>query len=122
MTIGTMTVSDCDVHNGAQAQGKGLPEGKFQMSACGVCDGTPRSLTVCCGDLPAVGAVPGSGVRVILCVTCAARDGICLEGPSRGSTRDVPLLLSLITIFERIWVELPLISEVNHFELADFPQ
>ena len=64
----------------------------------------------------------GIGVKVILCVTRAARDGSHLEGLSRDSGRDVPLLLSLIATFERIWAALPLISGANHFELADFPQ
>ena len=122
MAVGKRKGSNFDVHNGAQARGKGLPEGKFQMSACGVCDGASGPLTVCCGDLLAAGAVPGSGVRVVLCVTRVAWDGWCLEGPSWGFACDVPLLLSLIAIFERIWAALPLIYGANHFESADFPQ
>ena len=92
------------------------------MSACGVCGGASRPLTVGCGDLPAAGAVPGIGVKVIICVTRMARDGSHLEGLSRDSGRDVPLLLSLIATFGRIWASLPLIFGANHFELADFPR
>ena len=122
MAIGATKGSDCDEHAGVQAQGEGLPEGKFWMSACGVCGGASGPLTVFCGDLPAPGAVSGSGVKVILCVTRATRDRSRLEGPSRGSARDVPLLLSLIANFERIWAALHLISGANHFESADFPR
>ena len=96
--------------------------GKFWMSVCGVCGCAYEPLTVYCGDLPAVGAVSGIGVKVIICVTRLARDGSHLEGPSQDSGRDVPLLLSLIALFERIWAALPLISGANHFESADFPR
>ena len=121
MTIGTRNGSDCEVYDGAQARGEGLPEGKFWMSVYGVCGGALGPLTVYCGDLPDAGG-SGSGVKVSLCVTRTARDGSCLEGLSRGAARDVPLLLSLIGFFERIWAAFPLISGANHFESADFPR
>ena len=92
------------------------------MSACGVCGGVSRPLTVGCGDLPAARAVPGIGVKAIRCVTCEARDGSHLEGLSRDSGRDVPLLLSLIAVFGRIWAAISLISGANYFESADFPR
>ena len=66
--------------------------------------------------------MPGVGVKGILCVTRVARGGIHLEELSRDFGRDVPLLLSLIATFERIWAALPLISGANHFESADFPR
>ena len=102
MTLGTMKGSDYDGHDGEQARGEGLPDGKFRMSACGVCDGASGPLTVCCGDLLAAGAVPGSGAKVTLCVMHTARDGSLPEEPSRGSAHDVPLLLSSIAIFDQI--------------------
>ena len=82
LTISTRKGSSCDGYKGAQALGEGLPEGKFWMSACGVCDGVSGPLTVCCVDLLATGAVSGSGVKVTLCVTRAARDGSFPKGPS----------------------------------------
>ena len=122
LTISTRKGSSCDGYKGAQALGEGLPEGKFWMSACGVCGGVSGPLTVCCVDLLATGTVSGSDVKVTLCVTRATRDGTSLEGPPQGSVCDVPLLLLVIITVERIWAGLPLIYGANHFELADFQQ
>ena len=110
------------MHGRARARGKGLPEGKFRISACGVSDGALGPLTVCCGDMSVTRAVDESDVKVALCVTHAARNVSRTKGLSCGSARDVYLLLSLIAIFERIWAALPLISGANHFESVDFPQ
>ena len=91
------------------------------MSSCGVYGGASGALTVCCVDLSATGTVPGSGVKVILCVTSATQESR-RDGPSQGSACNVPLFLSLIVNYERIWAALPLISGANHFESADFPR
>ena len=115
MAIGARKRSNCDGHDSTQVRSKGLPEGKFWMSACGVYGGASR-------PLPAAGAVPGVGVKGILCVPRVARDGSHLEELSRDTGRDVSLLLSLIVTFERIWAVLPLISGANHFGSADFPR
>ena len=96
--IGTRN-SACDVHVGAcapltaccvdmflhvtrEAQDKGFPEGKYRISVSDMCGDASVPLTACCGDLPAAREVPGSGVKVTLCVTCTARDGSLPEGPS----------------------------------------
>ena len=54
-------------------------------------------------------------IKEIRCVTRVAQDGIHLERLSRDSGCDVPLLLSLIATFGRIWAALSLISGANHF-------
>ena len=48
MAPGMRKGSDCDVHGRAWARGKGLPGGKYRISACDMCNGASGPLTGCC--------------------------------------------------------------------------
>ena len=82
MASGTRKGSAYDVHGGTRTRDKGLPEGKYWISACNMFGGASGPVMAYCGNLLAAGTMPGSGVKMTLFVMRAARDRSLPKGPS----------------------------------------